>query len=107
MCNLGTFTNSGGKLKNLLHIGPLRIVPGRDTILEVFPKRERWYDGTAGWDLFAFGSDAYQEQVNHGFNHGDLLHSGYRFTASIQGKAPLQQRQVQLTEVNANTTSPL
>lgn len=93
----------GGKLKNLLHIGPLRIVPGRDTILEDFPKRDRWYDGTAGWDHFAFGSDVYREQVNQCFNHMNLLNSSYRFTASIQGAPPLQQRQVQLTEANANT----
>lgn len=93
----------GRKLQTMLHIGPLRIVPGRGTVLESRPKSTRWYDGTAGWDHFAFGSDTYQEQVNHSFNHGDLLHSGYRFTTSIQGEAPLQQRQVQLTEANANT----
>ena len=93
----------GRKLQTMLHIGPLRIVPGRGTVLESRPKSTRWYDGTAGWDHFAFGSDAYQEQVNHCFNHEDLLHSGYRFTASIQGEAPLQQRQVQLNEANANT----
>ncbi|MFM4794211.1 AAA family ATPase [Aeromonas hydrophila] len=93
----------GQKLLNLLHIGPLRIVPGRGTVLESRPKRSRWYDGTAGWDHFAFGSDGYREQVNQCFNHVDLLNSSYHFKASFQGEAPLQQRQVQLTEANANT----
>ncbi|MDF2393489.1 AAA family ATPase [Aeromonas sp. 2MA4] len=91
------------KLQNLLHVGPLRIVPGRETFLEAKTKTSRWYDGTAGWDHFAFGSDAYQEQVNYCFNHADRLHSSYRFTTSIHGEAPLQQRQVQLIEANTNT----
>ncbi|QWL66628.1 AAA family ATPase [Aeromonas jandaei] len=91
------------KLQNILHIGPLRIVPGRETFLEAKPKTSRWYDGTAGWDHFAFGSDGYREQINHCFNHVDLLNSSYHFKASFQGEAPLQQRQVQLTEANANT----
>ncbi|MFM5289585.1 AAA family ATPase [Aeromonas caviae] len=91
------------KLKKIIHIGPLRIVPRRDTFLEAKPRTSRWYDGTAGWDHFAFGNDEYQKQVNHCFNHPDLLHSSYRFTACVQGEPPLQQRQVQLTEKNANT----
>lgn len=93
----------GRKLQTMLHIGPLRIVPGRGTVLESRPNRARWYDGTAGWDHFAFGSDGYRKQVNQCFNHVDLLNSTYNFKASFQGEAPLQQRQVQLTEANANT----
>jgi len=93
----------GRKLQNMLHIGPLRVVPGRGSVLDSKPKSARWFDGSAGWDHFAFSSDSFREHVNRAFNDQHLLNTGYHFYTSIQGEPPLQQRQVLLKELNANT----
>lgn len=91
------------KLTNILHIGPLRIVPTRNSLFYNNPEPSNWYNGSAGWDTFAFGSNNLKNKVNNIFKNNEFLDSGYEFNVDILGENPLQQRRILLTELSSNT----
>ncbi len=51
-------------LQQLIHIGPLRVIPGRSFVAKRAQDKARWFNGEAGWDAFAFGNLVLQQQVN-------------------------------------------
>ncbi len=70
-------------IRNLLHIGPIRVIPDDSFILERKQRSERWVDGSAAWDAFAFGSDQFRENVNSPFFYPvDGFGAGYFFEVS-------------------------
>lgn len=92
----------GRKLFNLLHIGPLRVVPCRNFILEETATPARWYDGSAGWDQFAYGSESLRKQVNEYFGKS-FLESNYIFDIQKIPDETIKYRQVILKETQTST----
>jgi hypothetical protein len=88
------------KLNDLLHIGPLRIVPTRSTVLNKKSNSARWYDGTAGWETFAFAKMSLHDSVNKKFNSPEFFNAGYQFQPVTYGEEPQSEKRVELTEVN-------
>lgn len=57
-------------LQQLIHIGPLRVIPGRSFVAKRTQDKPRWFNGEAGWDAFAYGSSVLQQEVNDWYkNH--------------------------------------
>ncbi len=52
------------RLHQLIHIGPLRVIPNRSFVAKRTIEKPRWFDGQAGWDAFYFGSAVLQKEVN-------------------------------------------
>lgn len=93
------------KLEELLHIGPLRIVPTRATVLNKNTSTQRWYDGTAGWETFAFSSERVKTETNKKFTSSQFFGTNYRFEAPDYGEASLSEKSVIL--IDSHTDIPL
>ncbi|MFC0048560.1 AAA family ATPase [Rheinheimera tilapiae] len=71
------------RLQQLIHIGPLRVIPNRSFVAKRSPDKPRWFNGEAGWDAFAFGSSVLQQEVNDWYkNH---FNCPYQFLKSPSG----------------------
>ncbi len=71
------------RLQQLIHIGPLRVIPNRSFVAKRTPDKPRWFNGEAGWDAFAFGSSVLQQEVNDWYkNH---FNCPYQFLKSPSG----------------------
>lgn len=71
------------RLQQLIHIGPLRVIPNRSFVAKRAPDKQRWFNGEAGWDAFAFGSSVLQQEVNDWYkNH---FNCPYQFLKSPSG----------------------
>ncbi|WP_158148451.1 AAA family ATPase [Vibrio fluvialis] len=86
------------KLEDLLHIGPLRIVPTRATVLNKNTNTQRWYDGTAGWEIFAFSSEKVKNKTNEKFTSSQFFGTNYRFESPAYGEASLSEKSVILKD---------
>ncbi|MCS0279269.1 DUF3696 domain-containing protein [Vibrio alginolyticus] len=86
------------KLEDLLHIGPLRIVPTRATVLNKNTNTQRWYDGTAGWETFAFSSEKVKNKTNEKFTSSQFFGTNYRFESPAHGEASLSEKSVILKD---------
>lgn len=85
------------RLQQLIHIGPLRVIPNRSFVAKRTPDKPRWFNGEAGWDAFAFGSSVLQQEVNDWYkNH---FNCPYQFLKSPSGYA--------LALAGANSAMPL
>lgn len=93
------------KLEDFIHIGPLRIVPNRSTVLNAKTSPCRWYDGTAGWDTFAFSNDRVKNKANEKFKSSDFFGTNYYFEAPSHGEASLLEKTVILKD--SHTEIPL
>ncbi|EJE8733684.1 DUF3696 domain-containing protein [Vibrio vulnificus] len=93
------------KLEDLLHIGPLRIVPTRATVLNKNTNTQRWYDGTAGWETFAFSSEKVKNKTNEKFTSSQFFGTNYRFESPTYGEASLSEKSVILKD--SHTEIPL
>ncbi|BBL92014.1 hypothetical protein VroAM7_46670 [Vibrio rotiferianus] len=93
------------KLEDLLHIGPLRIVPTRATVLNKNTNTQRWYDGTAGWETFAFSSESVKTNTNEKFLSSAFFGTNYCFEAPAYGEASLSEKSVILKD--SHTDIPL
>lgn len=86
------------KLENMFHIGPLRVVPSRSLALSTKTNTNRWFDGKAGWDLFAHGGNNLQNIVNDKFNSPSYFNSGYTFSTESFGDSTNMDKRVVVTE---------
>ncbi|EGQ8027527.1 AAA family ATPase [Vibrio vulnificus] len=93
------------KLEDLLHIGPLRIVPTRATVLNKNTNTQRWYDGTAGWETFAFSSEKVKNKTNEKFISSQFFGTNYCFESPTYGEASLSEKSVILKD--SHTDIPL
>ncbi|MBF4344535.1 hypothetical protein EAY39_28050, partial [Vibrio anguillarum] len=75
------------KLEDLLHIGPLRIMPTRATVLNKKTSSQRWYDGTAGWATFAFANERVKAKTNEKFVSSQFFGTNYCFESPAYGEA--------------------
>ncbi|EKO3485924.1 AAA family ATPase [Vibrio fluvialis] len=89
------------KLEDLIHIGPIRIVPSRSTVLNKKTSSQRWYDGTAGWETFATAKAPLLDTVNQKFNSSEFLNSGYQFQPVIYGEQSQTEQRVQLIDTSS------
>ncbi len=89
------------KLEDLIHIGPIRIVPSRSTVLNKKTSSQRWYDGTAGWETFATAKAPLLDAVNQKFNSSEFLNSGYQFQPVIYGEQSQTEQRVQLIDTSS------
>ena len=64
------------KLKEIVHLGPLRIVPERGYVPK--PKPDDWYTGAAGWDRLAYSNSDFQNKINLVFGEKGF-DSSYKF----------------------------
>ncbi|MEF1178892.1 DUF3696 domain-containing protein [Vibrio campbellii] len=92
------------KLEDLLHIGPLRIVPTRATVLNKKTNSQRWYDGTAGWETFAFSSERVKTKTNEKFVSNKFFGTNYCFEAPAYGEASLSEKSVLLKDSHLEAT---
>ncbi len=88
------------KLENMFHIGPLRVVPSRSLSLSSKTTSSRWFDGTAGWDLFAYGDNHFQDKINEKFTSSAYLNSGYEFTTESFGDLTNLDKRVVINETS-------
>lgn len=86
------------KLNDLIHIGPLRIVPTRSTVLNKKSNSARWYDGTAGWDKFAFANDKIKSKVNDKFSNEAFFGTSYCFESLSHGEDSISEKTVVLKD---------
>ncbi|EMK6883741.1 DUF3696 domain-containing protein [Vibrio cholerae] len=93
------------KLEDFIHIGPLRIVPTRATVLNKSTNTQRWYDGTAGWETFAFSSERVKTKTNEKFTSSQFFGTNYRFESPTYGEASLSEKSVILKD--SHTEIPL
>lgn len=84
------------KLSDLIHVGPLRIVPSRATVLDKSPSSERWYNGIAGWDKFAYGTEEFKGRVNDRFQTDTFLNTDYNFESETYGASTHLEKRVLL-----------
>lgn len=92
------------KLEDLLHIGPLRIVPTRATVLNKNTSTQRWYDGTAGWEKFVFSSDKVKVQTSKKFESSHFFGTNYRFEAQDYGDVGLTEKKVIVRDLQTDIT---
>ncbi|NLU99236.1 hypothetical protein B6N13_14215 [Marinomonas sp. UCMA 3892] len=86
------------KLERLFHIGPIRTIPNRSAVTNKRFRKERWFDGSGGWDAFAYGNDALQSRVNKVFQAPDFLNTNYQFSVDQFGEFPQLEKRVFITE---------
>ena len=67
-------------LRKINHLGPLRGIPDSCFKAKKKTSSERWYDGSAAWDHFAFGSENLKERVNKWFGSKTGFNTPYKFT---------------------------
>ncbi|ENL1294533.1 AAA family ATPase [Vibrio parahaemolyticus] len=89
------------KLEDFIHIGPLRIVPSRSTVLNKKTSSQRWYDGTAAWEAFVAAKAPLLDAVNQKFNSSEFLNSGYQFQPVIYGEQSQIEQRVQLIDTSS------
>lgn len=92
------------KLEDFIHIGPLRIVPTRATVLNKNTNSQRWYDGTAGWEKFAFSRDEVKVQTSKKFESSRFFGTNYRFEAQDYGDVNLSEKKVILRDLYTDIT---
>ncbi|MEZ8829528.1 AAA family ATPase [Vibrio cyclitrophicus] len=84
------------QIKNMLHIGPLRVVPSRNEVIREIVSTSRWYSGHGAWDTFGYGGTQLHECVNRYFQDEMFLNYSYQFGVEAMGDYPLQERRVLL-----------
>lgn len=93
------------KLEDFIHIGPLRIVPNRSTVLNNKTSAQRWYDGTAGWETFAYSNERIKTKTNEKFISSQFFGTNYCFESPTYGEASLSEKSVILKD--SHTDIPL
>lgn len=93
------------KLEDFIHIGPLRMVPTRATVLNKQTSSQRWYDGTAGWESFAFSSERVKTKTNEKFISSQFFGTNYCFESPSYGEPSMSEKSVILKD--AHTDIPL
>ncbi len=86
------------KLENLLHIGPLRVLPSRSFLLNPTSTSERWYDGTAGWEMFAYSDERVKAKTNEKFESSEFFGTNYNFESLSHGEVSLTEKTVILKD---------
>lgn len=84
------------ELKKLLHIGPIRTVPGRNFITQSTQSSARWYDGSAAWDLIAYNNDMGMllNSINAWFKQDFGFNTPYEFNIVTDGEGNLSNKRV-------------
>jgi len=92
------------RLGDLLHIGPLRIIPDRGFSALNEYRKDRWYDGSGGWDEFINGGESARNRINDWwsgnldhFNKPSGFNTPYSFHAVDNELNPLGQQYVYVT----------
>lgn len=89
------------KLEDFIHIGPLRTVPSRSTVLNSTTNSQRWYDGTAGWETFAFSNERVMNRTNDKFISENFFGTNYCFESQSYGEESLAEKTVFLRDSNS------
>ncbi|MGR6780349.1 AAA family ATPase [Moritella viscosa] len=89
------------KLEDFIHIGPLRTVPSRSTVLNSTTNSQRWYDGTAGWETFAFSNERVMNKTNDKFISENFFGTNYCFESQSYGEESLAEKTVFLRDSNS------
>lgn len=82
------------KLKDLIHIGPLRVVPDRTFVANNIASNERWYDGTAAWELFSNSTTQLQDNINRWYGEAYGFNTSYTFLPLVEGEQTNIKRSV-------------
>ncbi|WP_422463219.1 hypothetical protein [Endozoicomonas sp. ALB115] len=90
----------GKKLKTLLHVGPLRVVPDQQFYVSREHDSSRWFDGRGAWDLFVNGSKELRSTVNRWFLTDDGFGTSYQFVDSQPNS--LGQKTVYVDNLNSS-----
>lgn len=93
------------RLEDFVHVGPLRIVPTRATVLNKKTNSQRWYDGTAGWETFAFANERVKTKTNEKFVSSQFFGTNYCFESPVYGEASVSEKSVILKD--SHTDIPL
>ncbi|EIW7861202.1 DUF3696 domain-containing protein [Vibrio parahaemolyticus] len=86
------------KLESMFHIGPIRVIPTRLAVLNKSSTKERWYNGTAGWETFAYSNEKVKAKTNEIFVSSDFFGTSYYFEATAYGEESLTEKTVTLRD---------
>jgi hypothetical protein len=65
------------QLQQMRYVGPLRVLPSRDSSITKRASRGDWADGTAAWSSLGLGSSSFRERVSLWMEHSSRLNTGY------------------------------
>lgn len=65
------------QLQQMRYVGPLRVLPSRDSSITKRASRRDWADGTAAWLNLGLGSSSFRERVSRWMEHPSRLNTGY------------------------------
>lgn len=82
------------KLKEIIHLGPLRIVPERGYVPKTKPAD--WYTGSAAWDRLAYSNSELKNNINLAFGSKGF-NSAYQFLTDGA------YRNIKIEDENTNT----
>ena len=93
---LGPLQTLSKYLKNLFHIGPIRVVPGRCFVTQTTTSAARWYDGSGAWDRIAYGDDMGMllNSINAWFKQDFGFNSPYEFKVVTEGEENIPSKRV-------------
>ncbi len=78
------------RLRQLIHLGPLRVIPDANFNTEKYRNANRWYDGKGAWDEFNYGSSELRNNINYWFSSAEGFHTPYEL---VDSKPDLLDRQ--------------
>jgi hypothetical protein len=65
------------QLQQMRYVGPLRVLPTRDSSITKRTGRGDWADGTAAWSSLGLGSSSFRERVSMWMEQPSRLNTGY------------------------------
>lgn len=106
---LGPLQTLSKYLKNLFHIGPIRVVPGRSFVTQTTASAARWYDGSGAWDRIAYGDDMGMllNSINAWFKQDFGFNSPYEFTVVTEGEENIPSKRVLIKQRDWEVFHPL
>jgi hypothetical protein len=69
-------------LKQMLHLGPLRLVPDQSFFAVKKIDGKRWYNGAGGWDDLIYGPATLKNSVNEWFSSPEGFNTSYQFNVN-------------------------
>lgn len=93
-------------LRKTLHIGPIRVVPGRNFITQETRSPARWYDGSGAWDELAYPSDHSIgiNALNVWFMKAEGFGADYRFNVIESDNQDVSCNNVVLTDTKSEVS---
>lgn len=93
-------------LKNTLHIGPIRLIPGRNFITQSTYSAARWYDGSGAWDALAYENDNFMgtSLIDLWFRDSEGFNTSYEFDVIDTDNEDVSSNKVVITDTDSEVS---